>query len=647
VGASLTAGPGLLASAATTTASGDSIGDGVNVQPSYFCDGDPDIGWDLMDEQSDIDTVRIEIEPPSWGETEADRAAIRGWIDDATDHGLDVIGTVHHYPNNGSSDRQDLLDAAQWWVDNYSYLSANSSFTINLHNEWGNHETTREEYADAYNEALSMVRSGTDYSGPIVIDIPGWGQEFQVAADAAASLDDDALVLSGHLYPSAWNGDQGRWVQPEDLEYMHEQTDYPCLIGEFGSRADGQADWSALVDTATSLGWPVIGWAWNGDGGYDSDDDGEKEPETRMNMVSPYWGDDCGRSSYSKSDYFSVVYEKLGEADPEQEPYNGPHELPGRVEAEDFDTGGNGVAYDETDGNVYDAYRPEERVDIESASDGDYNIGSIDSGEWWEYTVEVADAGTYEFVASVASESGYGGGELRLECQGEQIAADFEATGGWYSWTTVTVGELALEAGPTVVRIESDAADWNLDWFEATTDAGGDGDNDDDSGGGDSEDDGGGGGSDDDGSGGDGGGGESGGGGSDDDGGGSDDGNDGTDDGDGGSGSGGGGSGGGSDSSGSDGRSGGGSDSSGSDGRSGGGSDSSGSDSGSGGGSDGGSGSSGGSGSGGTDHDDEDNDGGATPFGDDPFDDALYDDLFGSLLDWGPFEDLFPEVRRR
>jgi len=453
-GTGVAIGSGLLVGAGPSAAS-VGFGDGVNLQPSYFCDGTQDLGWDLLTAHPDIETVRIEIEPPSWGESSADLADARRWIDEGADNGLDVIATCHHYPNNGSNSKGDLLDAADWWVDNYDYLSASSSFVVNLHNEWGSHETTREEFADAYDEAISRVRSGTDYTGPIVVDIPGWGQECQVAADASASFTDDDIVLSAHIYPSAWNEDRGQWVTTSDLEYMDEHSDYPCMVGEFGSRRDGGADWSALVDTASSLGWPVIGWAWNGDG-------------EGMNMTAPYWGDDCGSESYETTDYFGVVYDRLGQGDPEQSPYEGPHAVPGRVEAEDFDTGGEGVAYsDGTEGTTGEPYRPEESVDLEAASENGYNICAIESGEWWEYTVEVAETGTYELTTRVASKDGYDGGRFSVSADGERAAsATFDGTGGWQRYTTVSAGEIQLTDGECVVRIRAEEPGWNLDWFE-------------------------------------------------------------------------------------------------------------------------------------------------------------------------------------
>jgi len=64
-----------------------SFGDGVNLQPSYFCDGDQDLGWDLMNDYPDIETVRIEIEPFSFGEVATTVEDAKRWIDEAGANG--------------------------------------------------------------------------------------------------------------------------------------------------------------------------------------------------------------------------------------------------------------------------------------------------------------------------------------------------------------------------------------------------------------------------------------------------------------------------------------------------------------------------------------------------------------------------------
>jgi hypothetical protein len=77
-----------------------------------------------------------------------------------------------------------------------------------------------------------------------------------------------------------------------------------------------------------------------------------------------------------------------------QQPFGGTvHPLPGRIEAEDYDTGGEGVAYyNTTVGNPGGAYRADD-IGIQPTTDtGDgYNVGWINTGEWLEYTVNAPD----------------------------------------------------------------------------------------------------------------------------------------------------------------------------------------------------------------------------------------------------------------
>ena len=154
---------------------------------------------------------------------------------------------------------------------------------------------------------------------------------------------------------------------------------------------------------------------------------------------------------------------------PAQSAYDGPHTVPGTVQAEDFDTGGEGVAFHDTStANEGGADYRSTAVDIEGATEGGYNICWTDAGEWWEYTVQVDSDGTYDLGLRVAS--GSGGGEFHVEVDGTDVTGTvgFDATGGWQSWTTISAGTLDLSAGEHVIRVYAEASDWNLNWLEFT-----------------------------------------------------------------------------------------------------------------------------------------------------------------------------------
>ncbi len=141
-------------------------------------------------------------------------------------------------------------------------------------------------------------------------------------------------------------------------------------------------------------------------------------------------------------------------------PYSGsPAPIPGVIQAEDFDVGGEGVSYHDGDrGNEGGAYRQTD-VDIENSNDagGGANVGWIGAGEWLAYTVNVARAGTYRLDARVAA-SGEGG-TLHVDVDGMNATGSLTIpnTGGWQAWTTVSA-TATLPAGIHVVRVSFDAA---------------------------------------------------------------------------------------------------------------------------------------------------------------------------------------------
>ncbi len=154
-------------------------------------------------------------------------------------------------------------------------------------------------------------------------------------------------------------------------------------------------------------------------------------------------------------------------------PFSGtPIAVPGLIEAENFDNGGQGIAYnDTTPGNAGGSYRATD-VDVEPCADvnGGYNIGHIVAGEWLKYTVNVAASGSYYFDARLAS--AISGGAMHIEVDGVNVtgAMSFPNTGGWQTWATVTSAAANLSAGTHVIRVSFDGAATsemgNLNWLQ-------------------------------------------------------------------------------------------------------------------------------------------------------------------------------------
>jgi hypothetical protein len=141
-------------------------------------------------------------------------------------------------------------------------------------------------------------------------------------------------------------------------------------------------------------------------------------------------------------------------------PYSGtPAALPGTVQAENYDKGGEGVAYhDTTAGNSGGVYRSD-NVDIRQTSDssGSYNLKSVRAGEWLIYTVTVAKTATYAIDFRVASLGT--GGTVHLSVDGTNAtgAVSLPDTGGWNTWKTVTKSGVTLPAGQHALTLSIDA----------------------------------------------------------------------------------------------------------------------------------------------------------------------------------------------
>ncbi len=149
-----------------------------------------------------------------------------------------------------------------------------------------------------------------------------------------------------------------------------------------------------------------------------------------------------------------------------QSPYTGsPIPLPGKIEAENFDLGGQGIAYHDVDVvNSGGAYRSSEGVDIEANNDGGagYNVGWTAAGEWLEYTVNVATAGTYSAQFRIASTAT--GKSMHIERNGQNITGvvSIPNTNGWTTWQTVTISNITMTQGQQVLRVVFDTDGINL-----------------------------------------------------------------------------------------------------------------------------------------------------------------------------------------
>jgi O-glycosyl hydrolase len=151
-----------------------------------------------------------------------------------------------------------------------------------------------------------------------------------------------------------------------------------------------------------------------------------------------------------------------------QEPYTGTNiALPGVVQAENFDKGGQNLAYNDIDAtNNGNQYRTAEGVDIDViAGTTGYTVGWTAAGEWLEYTTNVT-AGNYSVIATVATPSS--GKQMVVKLDGVTLTTiNIPNTGGYGTFQNVTVTGVAFTGGNNkVLRFEIVGGDFNIDKVE-------------------------------------------------------------------------------------------------------------------------------------------------------------------------------------
>ena len=161
----------------------------------------------------------------------------------------------------------------------------------------------------------------------------------------------------------------------------------------------------------------------------------------------------------------------LTPVDPEpQTPFKGEAlAVPGKIEVEDFDVPGKGKNDDGTSNESYSDdsenhgdsdYRKDTGADLYKKATG-IALGYNNTGDWYEYTINVAEAGDYTAVASVATE---GEGAFTLSVDGK-VVAEFTVTGSSYDDFSNVGKKMTLAAGKHVLRLDVTKEYFDIDYI--------------------------------------------------------------------------------------------------------------------------------------------------------------------------------------
>jgi GH18 family chitinase len=179
----------------------------------------------------------------------------------------------------------------------------------------------------------------------------------------------------------------------------------------------------------------------------------------------------------SANDLVTTIDTKLGGSGGggTQAPYGGTAwAVPGTIQAENYDTGGEGVAYhDTTTGNAggtsCGSPARTDGVDLQATSGtdpGSCNIGWGAAGEWTEYTVNVTSTAAYTLSLRLATTAT--GKTVHVEMDGTNIGGTIAVpnTGNYQTYNTVSVPTGTLTAGQHVMRLVLDTGSTNVNWIQ-------------------------------------------------------------------------------------------------------------------------------------------------------------------------------------
>ncbi|MBN2030683.1 carbohydrate-binding protein, partial [bacterium] len=146
--------------------------------------------------------------------------------------------------------------------------------------------------------------------------------------------------------------------------------------------------------------------------------------------------------------------------------FGAPTTIPADIQAENYDGGGEGVGFHDTDAtNELGFYRWDD-VDIDKiagASD-EYCVASMQDGEWLGYTVTIPSTDVYDI--SIRTSSAVKTAQLHLELDGADVSGGISVPySGSQGWRTVQIVGIPSNAGSSHLRLYVDSGGCKVDYF--------------------------------------------------------------------------------------------------------------------------------------------------------------------------------------
>ncbi|WOO39848.1 PKD domain-containing protein [Rubellicoccus peritrichatus] len=287
---------------------------------------------------------------------------------------------------------------------------------------------------------LSVAQSGQNDASVTIAQLSETPIFLKITTSQAAAL---------NLSPVADAGDNLEAILPDG-----ENTIDQIIINGSGSDVDGT----------------IVGYQWTQLSGPSANM--QQANTANLTLSNLTAGNDYEFALAVTDDDGAISRDRVSLIVADRQPFGGNRRsIPGVIEAEDYDTGGSGVAYYDSTGGSKGWYNRDDDVDIMkigNAPGTEFYIENPTPGEWIKYSVTVTQSGLYTLDAKIGK---FNANERRVyfEIDGVALGGIFRPlqTPTWTTFYSNTgEGPFYLEAGDHTLTVHFETAGIALDKFE-------------------------------------------------------------------------------------------------------------------------------------------------------------------------------------
>lgn len=379
-------------------------------------------------------------------------------VANATAIGMNVIINYHNVAEYQYTN--GFGETAEFWAEIAPRYKNNDLVYYELNNEqaWDASTYKSTAFKDPMEVIYNQVRTDAPDRTIIMFSFHSLSLNMLSIAQDYSWIDWNSTVVGYHMYGWGNPPDEAQQLLNEEanFEALVNQTNYRTICTEWsyrGAYPDATYVREHYGQTLSAQPLEAFNQSWLDWRSWD-----ETELTNQTDILIP--------DAQSKGYWWeSLVVEQ------EAYPSGVSHVIPGVIEVEDYDLGGEDVAYADGDtANQGGEYRLD-AVDVYQTGDvgGGYAVGWIGEGEWLEYSVNVEEDGIYDLTLRLGT--AVDGGQIRVLSDGTDLTGVVAVvnTGDWDTFNDVIVSGVSLDEGEQVLKLEVVTGGFNINYFKLET----------------------------------------------------------------------------------------------------------------------------------------------------------------------------------